>query len=187
VINADDFYGADAYRRMADWFTTAPAHPARSRYAMVGYPLRNTLSDHGAVNRGICRLSGNRLLSEVEEVLEIARTEQGAICGQRLDGSTLEIDGDTPVSMNFWGFTTKFLAQLETEFLRFLEKHGDAPKAECYIPTVVDSLIRSGAAECEVLDTEARWFGVTYPEDKPYVVKSIAAQVDRGEYPTPLV
>lgn len=186
VVNADDFYGADAYAVIARWFGNLGQPGGKSRYSMVGYPLRNTLSDHGAVNRGICRTGDDRLLSDVEEVVDIARGGDGVVRGSRLDGSITEIPDDSPVSMNFWGFTRSFFAELEEHFTRFLETHGGELKSECYIPTVVDDLIRSGLADCTVLETRANWFGVTYPDDKPHVVESIAALVAAGDYPSPL-
>ncbi len=186
VINADDFYGADAYRVIAEWFAAHGGRDDRSHYSMVGYPLRNTLSEHGSVNRGICRTDAGQLLEDVEEVVEIARGDDGVARGKRLDGSILEIAPDSPVSMNFWGFTPEFFGQLEEHFRAFLEEKGGELKSECYIPTVVDDLISRGAADCRVLETSANWFGVTYPEDKPHVVESIAALIEQGSYPTPL-
>ena len=185
VVNADDFYGADAYARMAAWFGRSGAGP--HAYAMIGYPLRNTLSDHGSVNRGICRTDAAGLLTDVEEILSIRRDADGRVRGQRTDGSTLDLAEDAPSSMNFWGFTPAFFDQLEAEFAAFLAENAGSAKAECYIPTVVDRLIRRNAATCAVLETSATWFGVTYPDDKPHVVASIRALVDGGAYPSPLV
>jgi len=108
------------------------------------------------------------------------------VSGTRIDGSTLVIDEISPVSMNFWGFTAEYLDQLEAHFVQFLKDKGQEMKSECYIPTVVDDLIRDERADCVVLDTSASWFGVTYPDDKPHVVASIAALVEAGDYPTPL-
>lgn len=187
VINADDFYGADAYQVISRWFADTIATDGKSHYCMVGYPLKNTLSDHGSVNRGICQTQEAGLLTDVEEVVEIARDEKGVVSGTRIDGSKIEIADDSPVSMNFWGFTADYFDQLEAHFIGFLSEHGQEGKSECYIPTVVDDLIRRDQADCVVLDTSASWFGVTYPEDKPHVVASIAALVEAGDYPSPLV
>jgi hypothetical protein len=187
VVNADDFYGADAYQVIARWFASLTEDGGKSHYSMVGYPLKNTLSDHGAVNRGICRTGDDRLLTDVEEVVEIARGDDGVARGTRLDGSIAEIADDSPVSMNFWGFTRSFFDQIEAHFTGFLRERGGEMKSECYIPTVVDDLIRRDEADCLVLDTSARWFGVTYPDDKPHVVESIAGLVADGTYPSPLV
>jgi len=186
VINADDFYGADAYRVVTGWFARHPGSDGKEHYAMVGYPLRNTLSEHGAVNRGICQTTAAGLLTDVEEVVEIARGEDGVARGTRLDGSTLEIDDSSPVSMNFWGFTPSYFARLEAHFTEFLKDKGGELKSECYIPTVVDELIRKDEADCVVLETSASWFGVTYPDDKPHVVASIASLIEKGDYPATL-
>lgn len=186
VVNADDFYGADAYRVMAGWFAESPRDDSKSHYAMVGYPLRNTLSEHGAVNRGLCRVTAGKLLADVEEVVEIVRRDDGSIHGRGLDGRDVAIDEDAPVSMNCWGFTPDFFARFESHFTGFLEQRGGEMKSECFIPTVIDGWIREGVVDCEVLETAASWFGVTYPEDKPHVVESIAALVRAGDYPTPL-
>ena len=186
VVNADDFYGADAYQVIARWFSGLSQSDGKSHYSMVGYPLKNTLSDHGAVNRGICRTGEGHLLADVEEVVEITRGDDGVVRGTRLDGSLAEIPDDSPVSMNFWGFTREFFDQIETHFAEFLLAKGGEMKSECYIPTVVDDLINKGVADCTVLETSANWFGVTYPDDKPHVVESIARLVEDGTYPSPL-
>ena len=186
VINADDFYGADAYRRAAE-FLSQP-HPAngKDQYAMVGYHLENTLSDHGDVNRGICTTHDTNLLACVEEYLKIVREDDGMVRGSSLDGTRRPISEGTPVSMNFWAFTPAFFPQLESEFIAFLDQCGNVPKSECYIPTVVDNLISNGSADCTVLDTTSSWFGVTYPDDKPHVVASIRKLIDSGDYPATL-
>ncbi|MCU0795154.1 MAG: NTP transferase domain-containing protein [Akkermansiaceae bacterium] len=186
VVNADDFYGADAYQVIAAWFAQHQGNDGKEHYAMVGYPLRNTLSEHGSVNRGICQKDAANLLTDVEEVVEISRGSDGIVRGTGIDGTLREIADTCPVSMNFWGFTPAWLIQLEEHFIEFLTQRGGEMKSECYIPTVVDDLIRKGAADCEVLDTTANWFGVTYPDDKPHVVSSIQALVESGEYPSPL-
>ena len=186
VINADDFYGRDAYQRAADFLTNAPSANSVAHHAMVGYPLVNTLSDHGDVNRGICTLNEAGLLTYVEEFVAIEREGDGAIRGNALDGSRREIDEATPVSMNFWAFTPCLFSQLEREFVAFLGKYGTQEKSEFYIPTLVDSLIRAGVADCRVLDTDSQWFGITYPNDKPHVVASILQLIDAGEYPASL-
>lgn len=187
VINADDFYGADAYRSIARWFTETPAADGKAHYSMVGYPLRNTLSEHGAVNRGVCQTDAAGLLTDVEEVVDIQRDEDGQVRGTALDGSRIEISDTSPVSMNFWGFTPEFFNQIEEHFVAFLREKGGEEKSECYIPTVVDDYIRQGKADCRVLDTTSSWFGVTYPDDKPHVVASIAELIAQGDYPSPLV
>ncbi|MFT4177339.1 MAG: NTP transferase domain-containing protein [Luteolibacter sp.] len=186
VVNADDFYGADSYQRAADFLAASSQNDGKSHYAMVGYPLKNTLSDHGDVNRGICQIDGNRLLTDVEEYVNIEREADGVCRGNALDGDRKAVDENTPVSMNFWAFGADFFSHLEEEFTSFLKENGTKEKAECYIPTVVDALIRSGKADCKVLETTSQWFGVTYPQDKPHVVESIAALIEKGEYPAKL-
>lgn len=188
VINADDFYGTDAYRVAADYFIRTPESTnGVNHYAMVGYALDHTLSDHGDVNRGICQLHDAGQLSKVEEVLEIQRVDDGTIIGNGVDGRKHELAHDSIVSMNFWAFTPSFFRQLEEKFTAFLDESGNELKSECYIPTIVDSLISDGTADCHVLQTTASWFGVTYPDDKAYVVSSIAKLIELGEYPTPLL
>ncbi len=186
VINADDFYGRDAYARAADFFASLPAATS-DEMAMIGYPLQNTLSDHGHVNRGICQLDASGNLTSVEEILNIEREDDGIVRGSRIDGSRQDIADDCLVSMNFWAFGPDFFDRLEEAFTRFLAAAGSQLKSECYIPTVVDDLIQTGKGSCPVLRTSSQWFGVTYPDDKPFVVESIAKLIKQGEYPSPLV
>ena len=186
VINADDFYGADAYVRAAEFLKNPRTGHTKAHYAMVGYPLVNTLSDHGDVNRGICTRDDNGLLSTVEEYVKIEREADGVVRGNSLDGSRREVCEKSPVSMNFWLFSRDFYDHLEVEFAHFIKDFGQLEKSENYIPTVVDALIRSGKADCSVLDTTSHWFGVTYPDDKPHVVESIRQLIAAGEYPEDL-
>jgi hypothetical protein len=185
VINADDFYGRDAYQRAAVFFDSLP-ETTSSAMAMVGYPLENTLSDHGRVNRGICQLDEAGFLTNVEEYLEIEREADGHVRGNALDGKRHIVPPGTLVSMNFWAFGPAFFQQLEEGFTRFLHESGDQLKSECYIPTVVDHLIHGGHSQCLVLRTTSSWFGVTYPDDKPSVVASIRRLIAEGEYPEKL-
>jgi len=186
VINADDFYGRDAYERAAAFLLRPRTQDATEHYAMVGYDLTKTLSDHGDVNRGICRTDENGFLSAVEEVVKIQREADGTIHGNYLNGERRPVPADAIVSMNFWAFDPSFMARIEEEFLHFLQERGQEEKSECYIPTVVDALIRSGRADCAVLPTTSSWFGVTYPEDKPHVVANIQGLIAAGAYPTSL-
>lgn len=181
VINADDFYGRDAYAKATDFMEKITADDC----GLVAYPLCNTLSDHGQVNRGVCEVADG-LLKSVEEVLRIGREITGTVTGEWLDGIRREVYPDAPVSMNFWIFPVEFIAALQVEFLKFLAL-GIGVTGECYIPTVVDSLIRQGGTSCHVIETDASWFGVTYPEDKQPVVEAIRALIAAGEYPDPLV
>ena len=178
VINADDFYGADAYLRITDYFNkSSKSDDEVSHYCMVGYQINKTLSEHGDVNRGICA-DENGLLTDVEEITEIKREEDGQIRGNRLDGSRITIPESALASMNFWGFDDNFFSQLEKHFITFLEQYGNEMKSECYIPTVIDDLIRQNLADCRILETTSSWFGVTYPDDKPHVVDAIRQLVD---------
>ena len=182
VVNADDFYGRDAYARAAGFLRQADES---ARYCLVGYYLSNTLSDHGGVNRGITSHEEG-LLQEVEEILDISQGQGGLITGQTISGEARELDAEMLVSMNFWAFTPCFFEQIEEHFTRFLREAGDQPKSECYIPTVVDDLIARKKAACEVLATSGSWFGVTYPDDKPFVVEMVRQLVETGEYPQSL-
>lgn len=183
VINADDFYGADAYKKFSDYFNSGSMQGAgTAHYCMVGYPLKNTLSENGSVNRGVCSdIEGN--LQTVEEHLEIEIEKDGICRGENLAGNRVELSDNAIVSMNFWGFSQSIMQELESAFEAFLQERGSELKSECYIPTVVDSMIHSGKADCKILETTSTWFGVTYPEDKQTCVESIQALVKEGAYP----
>ncbi len=183
VINADDFYGSDAYQKAAD-FLSELSNDSTS-YGIVGYYLKNTLSEHGGVNRGICTAE-NELLTNVEEVIDIQTREDGQITGTGLNGETRKVASDDLVSMNFWCFSPKYFEQTETHFSDFLTKELNTPKSECYIPTVVDDYVAKKEATCRVLPTISQWFGVTYPDDKPRVVSAIQGLIEQGDYPTSL-
>lgn len=186
VINADDFYGSDSYRQIVKYFEQAPAASDNtSHYCMVGYHITKTLSDHGDVNRGICSADSG-FLKDVEEVTEITREDDGIIRGNGLDGNRREVPETAIASMNFWGFTNEFFTQIEAHFITFLKERGTEMKSECYIPTLVDELIRESKADCKVLETSSSWFGVTYPDDKPHVVENIQKLIANGEYPQSL-
>ena len=186
VINADDFYGSDAYVRAAEFLSAPHAENENAHYAMIGYPLINTLSDHGDVNRGICTRNADRPAHRRGGICENRADADGVVRGNALDGTRREVCEVSPVSMNFWAFTHCFIDHLETEFTDFLKNFGNVEKSENYIPTVVDALIRAGKADCAVLDTTSHWFGVTYPEDKQHVVASIRKLIETGEYPADL-
>ena len=180
AINADDFYGRDAFARLAQ-FLSAPAAGDKLHFAMVGYRLDLTLSDHGSVARGICDVQGG-MLASVREMTKLVRVPGGAE-NREDEANPVWLSGDTRVSMNLWGFTPDLFMALEARFPAWLEKNGSAPKSEWYIPFVVDELVREGKADVAVLPTDSRWFGVTYREDKPFVTDEIAKLVAAGEYP----
>jgi hypothetical protein len=182
VINADDFYGRDAYE-VAARHLAGFARDRDDALAMIGYPLVNTLSEHGRVNRGVCRVDDAGLLVGVEEFTGIGRDADGVIRGDGLDGTRRTLDADALVSMNFWLFGPACFGWMESAFVRFLQGCPDPLKSECYLPTVVDERIAEVGARCPVLRTVGHWFGVTYPEDKPAVVAAIRALIAAGEYP----
>jgi UTP-glucose-1-phosphate uridylyltransferase len=180
VINADDFYGKEAYQTIADYFKTL-SKDTNNQYCMVGYPVKNTLSEYGSVSRGICNTDSSGNLTTVVERTKIIR-ENGKIVFIEDDQKT-EIAENTPVSMNFWGFTPSFFKYLEDYFKEFLHENINKPKAEFLIPWVVDQLIKNKAAQTKVLTSDAQWFGVTYKEDRPAVVQKFQDLTDKGEYP----
>ncbi len=186
VINADDFYGADAFVQAARFLTEVQDDPDKAHYGMIGYPLKNTLSDNGDVNRGICAISNEQLLTGVEEYVKIMTEADGVTRGENLEGQRLPVDPEGLVSMNFWLFGASFITLTEDHFIDFLSKRGTELKSECYIPTVVDALIKANRADCKVLATTSTWFGVTYPQDKPSVVAGIRDLITQGVYPEKL-
>jgi len=183
VINADDFYGRDSFRVLADFLSRRSNE--ETRYGMVGFRLRNTLSEHGHVARGICDVDDSGRLRRVEERTKIEKTGTGARVAAD-DGSWQSLTGDEFVSMNMWGFTPSLFRFLSDEFPAFLSWAGANPKAEFFMPTVVDKLIREGKATTDVLKTPETWFGVTHPGDKPVAVREIRRLVDAGAYPAEL-
>ncbi len=185
MINADDFYGRDAFEKIAADLTQARPDDGKSHYSMVGFYLRNTLSDFGSVARGVCTRDGSGMLSSVTEMTKIFKTDSGAENREDPDHPVV-LTGDEVVSMNFFGFTPDVFAHLRAAFTVFLENHGGDLKAECYVPKEVDVLIKNGRADVRVLESTGKWFGVTYPEDKAEVVAAIQRLVKEGEYPAGL-
>jgi len=182
ALNADDFYGADSFAKAAK-FLAAPPESELIRGCICAYTLRNTLSEHGSVSRGICT-ENDGLLAKVVENPKIKR-ENGRIVSE-LDGRTYELVGDEPTSMNYWGFMPEFVGELENLFLEFLEKRGGELKSEFYLPFAVDSLIHAGKARIDMLRSNANWFGITYREDREGVCADLKKLADRGEYPEKL-
>jgi len=181
VINADDFYGKEAYETIADFLVKKSNQS--STYAMVGYKLGNTLSDFGSVSRGVCEIE-KKLLTDVTEHTNIVREKEEIIFED--EGRKVKIDKDTIVSMNFWGFTPDFFKQTEKEFKDFIVKNASQLKAEFYIPFMVNKIIKNKEATVEVLKSDAHWFGVTYKEDKPATIEKIKQLVHQGLYPKSL-
>ena len=184
VINADDFYSRDAFAVMGKWLNELP-EGSTGKYSMVGFRICNTLSENGTVARGVCAKNEAGMLTDVVERTEIMRVD-GTICYKDENGEWQPVGEETPVSMNFWGFTPDYFQYSEDQFVDFLKENIDKPKSEFFIPLVVDTLINSGKATCEVLDTTAKWFGVTYAADRPGTVEKIQSLVDAGEYPNKL-
>jgi hypothetical protein len=189
VINADDFYGRSAFAIMADFLGSVEdrvdGDVRVGSYANVGYVLRDTLSDHGTVVRGVCRCNDAGMLEQIVETHGIEKVGDGARTTDA-DGRTHAFTGDEIVSLNFWGFTPSVFTHFESSFERFLDERGDDPGAEFFLPTAIDDLIGAGLAEVRVLHGGGPWFGVTYPDDAPLVRHSIKNLVDQGEYPSPL-
>ena len=185
AINADDFYGADAYRKMGDFLQALPADASRPTYAMVGFRLDHTLSEHGTVSRGICEIDGRGFLRKIAERTAIARAGDGAEM-KEANGEVLRFSGAEPVSMNFWGFDPSVFPFLEAQLVEFIKTKSGEAKSECYIPNSVAEIIERDQADVRVLETDSAWFGVTYREDKPGVVAGIREQVKAGTYPEPV-
>ncbi len=180
VQNADDFYGAEAYQTIAEEFGRMPAGES----CMVGYRIRNTLSPHGSVSRGICETT-NGYLTGINERTHIESDEAGVIRFFE-DGTETLMTGDETCSMNFWGFLPSFFHTLEEKFAAFLDAKGQELKSEWYIPNIVDEMINREETRVKVLSCEGQWFGVTYPEDRPTVVAALRTMHANGIYPTPL-
>jgi len=185
VINADDFYGADAYRVLGDFLGRNPLPGQIEEYAMVGYALESTLSEHGTVARGVCATDAQGCLVSVEELTAIERTPDG-IRHRQPDGTDRRLTGRETVSLNCWGFTLSIGAHLRRLFESFLRANPGNLKAEFYIPAAVNDLVREGCVRVKVLPTCAQWFGVTYREDRALVTQSIRRLVERGIYPARL-
>lgn len=184
VINADDFYGASGYAALARHFA-ATANAPRPAYAMVGYPLRQTLSEHGTVSRGLCATDAAGRLKHITEATKIEKSAAGARYTDA-QGVAQALTGEEIVSMNFWGFTPAVLPQLEKLFVDFLQRNAVDPKAEFYLPTALSTLNERGEAEIALLRSEDAWFGITYREDLPSSQAAVRALVSAGRYPGPL-
>ena len=180
AINADDFYGQNAYKLIAQHLTSGSPD-----YAMAGFILKNTLSDHGSVARGVSRTDANQYLTSVVEMMKIERDGNSA---KNTDaaGKVTKLTGEEAVSMNFWGFTPALFPQIKAAFEKFLTQSGREQKSECYIPSTVNDLVTGGQARVKVLRSPDSWFGVTYREDRPQVVESIRQLITKGDYPEKL-
>ena len=182
VINADDFYGKESFEVLAKFLNEGAGK--QNQYCMVGYRVCNTLSEYGSVSRGVCETDAEGNLTNVVERTSIERKANGIF--YTVDGVDYALPENAPVSMNMWGFTPEYFGYVEEAFKTFLKERGQELKSEFYIPTLVNDLIVAGKATCRVLDTTAKWFGVTYAEDRQMVVDKIAALTEAGVYPNPL-
>ena len=186
VINGDDFYGKESFKIIADWLM---AHEgSKGVCAIVGFELDNTLSEFGKVSRGICHYGEDRNLTSVVEFVNVGAEEDGKVYGDNtVSGEThLEVEAKALCSMNMWGFTPDYFDLSGVVFGKFLETNMMELKKEYYIPYAVDYIMKSDGYKCEVLSTPARWFGVTYKDDRPGVVAKFKELADNGVYPTPL-
>jgi len=179
VINADDFYGREAYQVMADFLNTLSND--HTNYSMVGYLLKNTISEFGTVSRGICNTDKNNHLTDVVERTSIEKKGEHIIYLE--NDNEFNIDENSIVSMNFWGFTPVFFSQMERDFKKFIVENAQQLKAEFYIPLVANNLVKQNEATIKVLQSSAQWFGVTYQEDKPATIKKVSDLVTKGIYP----
>ena len=180
VINADDYYGSESYKLIAD-FLTKECSP--SLMAMIGYTLHNTLSEHGTVNRGVCELDSDNNLVEVIERIKIA--EQNGVVNYNIgtEDTLGELDRNSSVSMNYWGFHPSIFEEIEKGLHNFMRENPDNPTAEYYIPNIITDMIISGQMSVCVIPTNDNWFGVTYKEDKPMAIESINRYIEGGIYP----
>ncbi len=183
IINADDFYGRDAYKVIYDFLTTEVKD---NQYAMVGYPCINTLTDNGTVTRGLCQEDENKCLASIVEIQKIAKKDGHAVYED--NGEWKEISDTSLVSMNFWGFTPAIFKDMEEIFAKFLQEHLEENPLKCehVIPTAVGTLVAENKCSVKMLSSKDAWFGVTYKEDKPNVMQKIQEMKDAGIYPDQL-
>ena len=177
VINADDYYGQESFAESVEAIRALKDN----EYLIMGYELVNTLSDHGTVNRGVCQVDDQMMLTGIKETLAIGK--DGDEISYEEDGVRHSLEPDTYVSMNFWGFPPSVLPLFEEKFVSFVAENNENPKSECFIPVEVDNLMNEGKASVKVVPTSASWLGVTYKEDKPHVVNGINQMIEQGKYP----
>ena len=188
VINADDYYGPEAFQEIYDYLSANSDEGGVYRYAMVGYRLGNTVTENGTVARGVCEEDENGFLHQITERTRIAKDGDNARYTEDGGATWTALAGDTVVSMNLWGFTRSFMDEAKVEFPAFLRRTlvEDPLKGEYFLPAVVADLIGGGKARVKVLRSGDRWYGVTYPQDKPVVVDALAQMTRDGRYPAPL-
>ena len=181
VINADDYYGKEAFIKMHNFLSKH--YNDKFNYCMAGFILKNTLSENGGVTRGVCQIDSSNMLIDIKETSNIIKKDTGAI----IETTNERIDDESYVSMNMWGLTPEFIDILEKEFIEFLNNISDNPlKSEYLLPIIIDKLIKNNEANVKLLETKDKWFGVTYAEDKDFVIKSFKELINKGIYKTPL-
>jgi len=183
VINADDFYGLDAFEKMAAFLTEEASD---NKMALMGFQIQNTMSDYGYVSRGVCEVDASGKLVSIAErtnVYYVPEADGNRKIVYEEDGKQYELAPQTSVSMNFWGFTSPIFDISEKMFREFVEQNADRPKAEFFIPLVPDHMVKHGMADFHVIPTSSKWFGVTYKEDKPIAQRSISELIAAGVYP----
>lgn len=184
VINADDYYGVESFRQLANFLIDSQSSNSQD-YAVIAYYLRNTLSDHGTVNRGVCNVGEDGYLKDVKECVKIKRDADNII--RYAEGDVVNVlDENTLVSMNMWGFLPSYFSYCDELFAEFLNNEGNKLTSEFYIPSLIDTLIKRNVLNVSVIDTESDWFGVTYQEDKPFVMNKIKELIDNKIYPNRL-
>jgi NDP-sugar pyrophosphorylase family protein len=187
VINADDFYGWEAYQLIYDYLT---AQTDEDKYCMVGYHLMNTLSDFGSVSRGVCEFNENHLLTNITEITNIEKRAAGKggnlIGYESEDGTFNTLKDNTLVSMNIWGFRKGIFKFLEEDFRIFLQNNINNIKSEFLLPSVIHDMVDAGHITVRMLETDFQWFGVTYQEDRPMTIEKVKAMIDQGVYPPSL-
>ncbi|MCB9310319.1 MAG: nucleotidyltransferase [Lewinellaceae bacterium] len=183
VINADDYYGVEAFSQLYDFLTDSQSD---DEYAVIAYYLKNTLSDHGTVNRGVCYKNDLGHLAQVIECTKIGKESDGKISYPKEDGTSQILDENTLVSMNMWGFKPNYFQFAENMLIEFLTQQGHELTSEFYIPSLIDTLINEDKIKVKVIDTDSEWFGVTYQNDKPMVEKRIEQLIQDATYPANL-
>lgn len=181
VINADDYYGYEAFKNMVDFLNN---EAKENLYSIVGYKIGNTLSENGSVSRGVCNTDADGNMTEINERTKVYPKDGGIVFEE--EGKEYPLEASTPVSMNFWGFTPDVFKVTEKLFVEFVHNNENNPKAEFFIPLIADYLIQNNIATFKVIPTDAKWFGVTYKEDKDIVQSNINKLVEDGVYPTKL-
>ena len=183
VINADDFYGSGSFKIMADYLSQMD-DASTARQVMVGYMVKNTLSENGSVSRGVCEIKEDGTLGTIIERTKIYTKEDGSIVFEE-DGEETPLEPETVVSMNMMGFSSSTLSYYDSDLKAFLDENAGELKKEFFLPLVLNNLIQRGISCVDVLTTTEQWYGVTYPEDKPSVIESIDKKIKDGIYPTP--